>query len=600
MPDNVTFQVSQTATPPNATVVATDEIGGAHYQLFKLNFGDNGTAYTLAYGTPMPIGTLPGGTFVVNGTPQVLGSVCIVGTLSGGSVGIVGTIQVLGTVQIHGTVQAIGTYQAHGTSQIIGTVQAHGTNQNLGTVQTHGTSHVLGSVNAQGVVAHGGAVAGNPVLFGGFGSSGTQAAVDDGDAVRPWYDLNGRAQITGTIGSITGVTVVTMPTVVVTATNLDIRDLSSASDSVAVTGTVQTHGTSQVIGTFQSHGTNQNLGTVQTHGTSQVIGTVQLHGTNQALGTFQPLAGSIHPAAFFFGSVQGWAAHDAAAGGAPVLMGGFGSSGTQAAVSDGDAVRAWFDLNGRLQVRGTIDSLPPVTATNLDIRDLTSVSDSVAAVQSGAWSVDVASLPNEGQQTMANSISVAVASNQSTLPIVGTVQAHGTAENLGTYQPLAGSVHVANTAAVLGTTSFVTGGTAHIGSVQRLTGGTLDFLGGTVAVGTVGRLAGTVLTRTNSAGEGFFGTRFTGAVTNGTLVPAPSAGTFVRVWGLIASGSAAGSAFFELGDGTIFGAIFTAANGGMVYNSAKGIRTNGTAQDVFFNCAAGTWGVSVEYTLETA
>lgn len=72
-------------------------------------------------------------------------------------------------------------------------------------------------------------------------------------------------------------------------------------------------------------------------------------------------------------------------------------------------------------VSGTVT----VTATDLDIRDLTSVSDSVSAV--------ITSLPNEGQQTMANSISVAIASNQSTLlvdgsavtqPVSGTVTAN--------------------------------------------------------------------------------------------------------------------------------------------------------------------------------
>jgi hypothetical protein len=36
-------------------------------------------------------------------------------------------------------------------------------------------------------------------------------------------------------------------------------------------------------------------------------------------------------------------------------------------------------------------TLPAVTATNLDIRDLTSAQDSIAAVQSGAWSISVSS-----------------------------------------------------------------------------------------------------------------------------------------------------------------------------------------------------------------
>lgn len=619
MADNITFQVSQTATPPNATTVATDEISGAHYQLMKLNFGDNGTAYTLAYGTPMPIGTT-GGTFVINGTPQVLGSISIVGTLAGGSVGIVGTIQALGTFQplagsVHVANVLTGTFQSHGTAQIIGTVQTHGTTEAKGTVQplagsVHPASMFFGSV--QGWQAHDGAAQGNPVLIGAFGSSGTQTAVSDGDVVRPWYDLNGRAQIFGTIGSITGVVVTAIPHVTVDRGTIDkfdgtisggtiqafgtteakgtvqptpgsvhlasnlpggsvnaqgviahgaaiagnplliaafgssgiptavsdgqlarlwtdlngrlqIRGTIDSMPAISVSsgtipgGTVQAFGTTEILGTVRALTTvNAVIGTIQEGtinsftGTAQVLGSVQGVGTFQVLGSVQTIAG------MSFGSVQGWQAHDGAVGGNPVLIGAFGSSGTQAAVADGDVSRLWTDLNGRLQVRGTIDSIPNITIT-------------------------------------------------------------------------------------AGTVSLNTGGTIHIGTVQRLAGGTLDLINGTVPVGTVRQLLGTVLTKPNAAGEGFFGTRFTGAgATNGTLVPAPSAGTYVRVWDVVVSGSAAGTAFLELGDGTIFGPVFTAANGGWSFNSAKGVRTNGTAQDVLFNYSAGTWGVSVNYTLETA
>lgn len=98
--------------------------------------------------------------------------------------------------------------------------------------------------------------------------------------------------------------------------------------------------------------------------------------------------------------------------------------------------------------------------------------------------------------------------------------------------------------------------------------------------------------------ENFFGTLFTGGVTNGTLVAAPASGTYVRVFDMMVSGSAAGTAFIELGDGTAFVPGVFAANGGFVFNSARGVRTHGTSQDVLFNSAAGTWGVSVSYTLE--
>lgn len=51
------------------------------------------------------------------------------------------------------------------------------------------------------------------------------------------------------------------------------------------------------------------------------------------------------------------------------------------------------------------------------------ISGALPAGNNNIGDVDIASLPNEGQQTMANSISVAVASDQSAVPVSGTVTA---------------------------------------------------------------------------------------------------------------------------------------------------------------------------------
>lgn len=658
------------------------------------------------------------GTVQLHGTGQMLGTFQPLA----GSVHLAsGTVTVLGTIQVHGTAQALGTFQQHGTSQVIGTVQTHGTSQVIGTVQshgtvdigtvrfivgtvhvgtvqriqggtidsfggtlgggtvqTHGTSQVLGTVQplagsvhlatnlaggtvvAVGSAVHGAVADNRPQLWGGFGSSGTQAAVDDGDAVRAWFDLNGRLQIRGTIDSMPAVNVAT---------------------GTIPGGTVQLHGTSEILGTVRALTTvNAVIGTIQEGtinsftGTAQVLGTIQalmthgsvqgwqanggaaagnpvlwggfgssgtqaavddgdvvrawfdLNGRQHVTGTLQPLAGSVHLATNLAGGTivaVGSAIHGAAADARPLLMAAFGSSGTQAAVDDGDSTRLWADLNGRLQVRGTIDSIPSITigaalpagnnnigdvdvasmptvtvqATNLDIRDLTSASDSVAVVGSvsaqGYVAHDAAAAGNPvlvgafGSSGTQAAVSDGDATRLWT-DLNGRLQVFGT---VGSITPIV----VAS-----GTVSLQTGGTAHIGSVQRLTGGTLDFIGGTVAVGTVRQVLGTVLMRPYQAGEGFFGTLFTGAgATNGTLVPAPASGTYVRVWDVVVSGSAAGTAFLELGNGTIFGPVFTAVNGGWSFNSAKGVRTNGTAQDILFNYSAGTWGVSVNYSLET-
>lgn len=121
--------------------------------------------------------------------------------------------------------------------------------------------------------------------------------------------------------------------------------------------------------------------------------------------------------------------------------------------------------------------------------------------------------------------------------------------------------------------------------------------GGTVKAGV--SALGLAVDSRQKQGEGFFGSIFTAAVTNGTLVAAPSSGTYTRVWDIVVSGSAAGSVFVELGNGTPFAPLFLAAYGGLSFSSAKGVRTNGTSHDILFNCAAGTWGVSVNYSLET-
>lgn len=146
--------------------------------------------------------------------------------------------------------------------------------------------------------------------------------------------------------------------------------------------------------------------------------------------------------------------------------------------------------------------------------------------------------------------------------------------------------------------TFQSHGTAQVlGSVQAV--GTFQVLGSVQAVGTA-QVLGTVRTIVSAlTGENFFGTLFTGGVTNGTLVPAPAQGTYVRVFDMMVSGSAAGTAFIEFGDGTAFAPGIFAANGGFVFNSARGVRTHGTSHDILFNAAAGSWGVSVNYSLET-
>lgn len=55
MADNVTFQDVNLATPPDATVVATDEVAGSHHQKVKVEFGVDGTATQVSGADPLPV-----------------------------------------------------------------------------------------------------------------------------------------------------------------------------------------------------------------------------------------------------------------------------------------------------------------------------------------------------------------------------------------------------------------------------------------------------------------------------------------------------------------------------------------------------------------
>lgn len=55
MADNLTTQSATPATVPASTVIATDDVGGVHYQLVKLAFGALDTATLVATGAGLPI-----------------------------------------------------------------------------------------------------------------------------------------------------------------------------------------------------------------------------------------------------------------------------------------------------------------------------------------------------------------------------------------------------------------------------------------------------------------------------------------------------------------------------------------------------------------
>jgi hypothetical protein len=93
--DNLTTQSATPATVPASTVIATDDVGGVHYQLVKLAFGALDTATLVATGSGLPISDAGGsltvdnsGTFAVQATQSgtwnvgVTGSVAVTGPLT--------------------------------------------------------------------------------------------------------------------------------------------------------------------------------------------------------------------------------------------------------------------------------------------------------------------------------------------------------------------------------------------------------------------------------------------------------------------------------------------------------------------------------------
>ena len=58
MADNVTFQTT-VATPPDATAVATDDVGGVHYQRIKVDLGGDGLASPLVRGQQADASSIP-------------------------------------------------------------------------------------------------------------------------------------------------------------------------------------------------------------------------------------------------------------------------------------------------------------------------------------------------------------------------------------------------------------------------------------------------------------------------------------------------------------------------------------------------------------
>lgn len=212
-----------------------------------------------------------------------------------------------------------------------------------------------------------------------------------------------------------------------------------------------------------------------------VIGSVSIAAGTVAVSNFptiQPVSGSVSITA---GSVS--------------ILAGQQIIGT-ATIRDGGNTISVDDDGGSL----TVD------ATNLDIRDLTSASDSVAAAQSGAWAVSavgsvsitagtvsVSNLPTVQAVSGSVSITVGTVSIGPGSQIIGTVSVSnlGTVvqSNVGSVSITAGTVSISAGSQIIGTVSV-----SNLASVQSVVG-SVSITAGTVSIGPGSQTIGTATAR---------------------------------------------------------------------------------------------------------
>lgn len=322
-----------------------------------------------------------------------------------------------------------------------------------GTVAISSLPASTGTLEVVGDVAHDAAAAGNPVLLGAYASAAAPTDVSaDADAVRLWALRNGAqvinvaaggtlitgdgangldvdvTRVTGTV-TIAGAVTNTVLSVVGGGTEAAAQRVTLANDSTGVLSVDDNGSSLTVDGTVTA-----NAGS----GTFTVGGTVTANAGTGTFGT-SDTATQVDDAAFTPATSR-------------ILMIGAEFDDTAPdSVNEGDggAVRMSANRNMYMNIR---DAAGNERGANVDATNRLSVSvDNTATVT-------ISSLPNEGQQTMANSISVAVASDQANVPVsqatasslnaqvVGSV-AHDGADS-GNPVKIGGVARTANPAAV--------------------------------------------------------------------------------------------------------------------------------------------------------
>lgn len=169
MADNVAI------TAGSGTTIATDEVGSAHHQKVKVEFGENGTATEVSAANPLPVGD-GGSSLTVDGTVAVSGEP---------------------TVKVNSALPA--------GANSIGTVVLGAGSAEAGKVKVTelpalpAGTNAIGQVDPRGNVAHDSADSGNPVKVGGRARTTHTAAIANDDRSDLTTDKYGRLLTAGFI-----------------------------------------------------------------------------------------------------------------------------------------------------------------------------------------------------------------------------------------------------------------------------------------------------------------------------------------------------------------------------------------------------------------
>lgn len=252
---------------------------------------------------------------------------------------------------------------------------------------------------------------------------------------------------------------------------------------------------------------------------------------------------------------QGQVAHDAVASGNPVVIGALASTATPSAVSaDGDAVRIWADRNGRVNVN--VGTALPAGTNNIGDVDVLTL-PSIPAGNNNIGDVDIASAPTGAS----------------------AIQIQGPA---------------AHDAAAVGN-PIINGGVAE---TTRPTA-----VADADAVNAWHDEMGRQVVQIGSGEDVYVSAEYTSSQTDTSLISAPGANLYIRIFDIVVSTGTAGTVLLEedqASDARLFGRISLAANGGWSFNSAKGIKFafSNSALLITTTTGAGPLSITVNYCIE--